>query len=127
MTRVFISFDYDNDRELPDTLIGQAKQQNSPFSIADYSLKEPLTEKWRDEVRNRIRRADLTIVICGECTDTAKGVAAELAITREEQKPYFLLWGRPHRDCKKPATALRTDKIYKWTWDNLKVLIEGGR
>ena len=127
MTRVFISFDYDNDRELPDTLIGQAKQQNSPFSIADYSLKEPLTEKWRDEVRNRIRRADLTIVICGECTDTAKGVAAELAITREEQKPYFLLRGHPHRDCKKPATALRTDKIYKWTWDNLKVLIEGGR
>ena len=125
MTRVFISFDYDNDRELPDTLIGQAKQQNSPFSIADYSLKEPLTEKWRDEVRNRIRRADLTIVICGECTDTAKGVAAELAITREEQKPYFLLRGRPHRDCKKPATALRTDKIYKWTWDNLKVLIKG--
>ena len=115
MTRVFISFDYDNDRELPDTLIGQAKQQNSPFSIADYSLKEPLTEKWRDEVRNRIRRADLTIAICGECTDTAKGVAAELAITREEQKPYFLLWGHPHRNCKKPATALRTGKIYKWT------------
>ena len=115
MTRVFISFDYDNDGELPDTLIGQAKQQNSPFSIADYSLKEPLTEKWRDEVRNRIRRADLTIAICGECTDTAKGVAAELAITREEQKPYFLLRGRPHRNCKKPATALRTGKIYKWT------------
>ncbi len=127
MTRAFISFDYDNDRELRDILIGQAKLPDSPFSMADYSLRAPLTEKWREEARYRIRRADLTIVICGRHTDTAKGVAAELAITREERKPYFLLKGRPHKTCKKPATALRTDKIHTWIWGNLKILIAGAR
>ena len=38
---------------------------------------------------DRIRRADLTIVICGEYTDTAEGVAAELTIAQEEENPIF--------------------------------------
>ena len=70
---------------------------------------------------------DLTIVICGEYTDKAGDVAAELTVTYEEQKPCFLLWGRPDKHCKKPTTALRTDKIYKWMWKNLKSLIAGAR
>ena len=127
MKRVFISFDFDNDEELRDALVGQAKNPDSPFEIADYSVKEPLTGNWKEKVRNRIQMADLTIVICGEHTDAAKGVAAELTITREEQKPYFLLNGRPNKTCKKPITALKSDKIYKWTWDNLKALIAGAR
>ena len=127
MTRVFISFDYDNDKNLRDTLVGQAKQQDSPFSIADSSLKEPLAEKWRDEVRNRIRAVDLVIVICGKHTDKASGVAAELSITREEGKPYFLLRGHPNEICQKPGMALKADKIYVWSWKNLARLIAGER
>ena len=127
MKRVFISFDFDNDEELRDTLVGQAINPDSPFEIVDCSIKEPIEEKWREKIRNQIRMADLTIIICGENTDTAKGVAAEMTITCEEQKPYFLLCGRANGNCKKPVTALKTDKIYKWTWKNLKALIEGGR
>ena len=127
MTRAFISFDYDNDRDLKDNLIGQAQQQDSPFSIADHSLKEPLTEKWRNEVRNRIRAADLVIFICGKHTDKASGMTAEMSITREEKKHYFLLRGRPNEICQKPAMALKTDKIYVWSWKNLARLIAGER
>ena len=127
MKRVFISFDFDNDEELRDALVGQARNPDSPFEIADYSINEPVEEKWREKVRSRIRAADLVIVICGENTDTAKGVAAEMTITREEQKPYFLLRGRPRGNCKKPAMALKADEIYPWSWDILKLLIEGRR
>lgn len=63
------------------------------------------------------------IVICGEYTNTATGVAAELKITQEESKLYFLLWGRSDKTCVKPKTAKETDKIHKWTWDNLKRLL----
>lgn len=125
--RVFISFDFDHDEELRDALNGQAKNPDSPFNIADWSVKEPFEENWRAKVRNRIRSTDLTIVICGEHTHTAKGVAAEVTITREEGKPYFLLWGRPRGNCTKPTTALRTDNIYRWTWENLRNLIAGQR
>ena len=127
MKRAFISFDFDHDEELRDALKGQAKNPDSPFAIADWSLQEALTGNWKAKVRDRIRRTDLTIVICGEHTHTAKGVAAELTITQEEGKPYFLLWGRPKGTCTKPATARNSDRIYKWTWENLRKLIAGER
>jgi hypothetical protein len=60
-------------------------------------------------------------------TDKATGVAVELAIAKEEGKSYFLLWGRTVGTCKKPTTADEKDKIYKWTWENLKSLIGGSR
>ena len=127
MKRAFISFDFDHDEELRNALVGQAKNPDSPFNIANWSLQEAFTGNWQAKVRDRIRRTDLTIVICGENTHSAKGVAAELAITRAERNPYFLLKGRPNKTCTKPATAGASDKIYTWTWDNLKKLIAGKR
>lgn len=125
MKRAFISFDFDHDEELRDALVGQAKDPDSPFEIADWSVRERFESNWKEQVRSRIRKTDLTIVICGEHTHTAKGVAAELTITQEENKPYFLLRGRPQKTCHKPAMAYNTDEIYPWSWDNLKKLISG--
>ena len=127
MKRAFISFDFDHDEELRNALVGQAKNPDSPFQIADWSVHQRFQGNWKEQVRNRIRRTDLTIVICGAHTHTAKGVAAELTITQEEMKPYFLLWGRPDKTCYKPTMALKSDQIYKWSWVNLKDLIAGHR
>jgi len=125
--RVFISFDYDHDSDLKNLLVGQARNEDSPFEIADWSVKEELSGDWKRKVREKIRKVDVVIVICGEYTDTASGVNSEVKITQEEEKPYFLLWGRSGKQCKKPKTAKTSDKIYKWTWDNLKRLIHGER
>ena len=125
--RVFISFDYDHDNDLRGNLVAQAKKPESPFSIKDRSVRYRIDESWRKEVRDRIRGADLTVVICGEHTHDAPGVAAEITITREEGKPYFLLKGRRRKTCTKPKMALRTDEMHSWTWDNLRQLIAGAR
>ena len=119
----FISFDYDNDKDLYGSLLAQSEDSRLPFNIKDRSLKEPVTEKWKDEVRDRIRRVDLTIVLCGEHTHQAAGVAAEVAIIHELGKPYFLLKGRKRKRCKKPGNALKNDVIHKWTQKNLKKLV----
>ncbi len=125
--RVFTSFDFDHDEDLRNLLVGQSKNPDSPFEMADWSVKEPMTGKWKDIVRARIRKCDLVVVICGEHTDTASGVSAELSVAQEEDIPYFLLWGRSSKTCVKPTFGKSTDKIYKWTWDNLKALIGGVR
>lgn len=41
--RVFISFDYDHDSDLKTMLVGQAKNEDSPFEIDDWSVKEELS------------------------------------------------------------------------------------
>ena len=99
----------------------------SPFEMADWSVKERMTGDWKAKVLTRIRKVDQVIVMCGEHTDTASGVSAELAIAQDEKKPYFLLAGRANKTCKKPKSAKTSDKLYKWTWDNLKKLIGGAR
>jgi hypothetical protein len=38
--KVFVSFDYDNDKPLKEFIIGQAKLADSPFEVIDFSLKE---------------------------------------------------------------------------------------
>jgi hypothetical protein len=125
--RAFISFDFDHDVDIKTMLAGQAKLGDSPFSFSDWSVKEAMTGDWKDKVRRRIRQTELTIVLCGVSTHTATGVAAELSITKEEGKPYFLLAGRPDKTCTKPSSASPSDKVYRWTWDNLKALIDGKR
>ena len=120
---VFISFDYDNDKDLPGNLVAQAARTDSPFSIADRSVRAQIDERWKREVRDRIRRVDLVIVICGEHTHDADGVAGEVTIIQEERKPYFLLKGRRRKTCTKPRNALSSDEIHNWTWDNLSRLI----
>jgi hypothetical protein len=123
---VFISFDYDHDDDLRTLLIGQAKNEDSPFNISDWSLKEESAD-WREKARARIKRVDQVIVLCGKYTDSATGVNAEIGIARDEKKPYFLLAGRADGGNKKPTGALSTDKMYDWTWENLKKLIGGAR
>ena len=125
--RAFISFDYDHDQDLRVLLAGQAKHPDTPFDFADASLKEPLVGDWKKKIRERMRKTDIVIVICGVSTHTATGVAAEVTIAQEAGLPYFLLKGRTDETCTKPTSARPADKIYKWTWDNLKALVGGGR
>lgn len=126
-TRVFISFDYDHDVTLKTFLVGQSKHEDSPFELADWSIKEHIDTNWKDKARKRIRSVDVVCVICGQNTNTATGVSAEVKIAQEEGIPYFLLWGYTDLKCVKPIAANDSDKIYKWTWSNLKSLIGGAR
>lgn len=65
-------------------------------------------------------------VLCGEHTSGATGVNAEVKIAQDLGKPYFLLSGRGGKS-QKPSAANASDKLYAWTWDNLKALVGGGR
>ena len=125
--RVFISFDYDHDETLKTFLVGQSKNEDSPFELTDWSIKEPINGDWKAKARTRIKSVDVVAVICGLHTDTATGVSAEITIAQEEKVPYFLLAGYADKNCVKPKAAKSTDKLYKWTWENLKTLIGGGR
>ena len=125
--RAFIAFDYEHDEFLRTAIIGQSKHKDTDFEISDWSVKVPFTGDWEKKVRERIKCVDLVIVVCGEHTLNASGVATEVKIAREEGIPYFLLWGYKGKTCYKPPTALTTDKIYDWSWDNLKNLVRGSR
>ncbi len=125
--RVFISFDVDHDKGTKEMLAGQANLPDSPFEFKDASVKEPLTGDWKEKVKLRMDNIDVVIILCGEKTRTATGVAAELTIAKDKGKSYFLLAAYSDKNCTKPTSASASDKVYNWTWPNLKTLIAGGR
>ena len=126
-SRAFISYDFEQDEDKRFLLAEQSRLPDSPFEITDVSERELLTGDWEDNVRRRMDDIDVVIVICGEDAYLAKSVAAELTIAQEKNKPYFLLTAYAHRACTKPTSAMSSDKVYEWTWDNLKTLIGGWR
>ena len=73
--------------------------------------------------RRRIRDADEVIVICGEHTQDSPRMDAELRVTQEEEKPYFLLWGRREQMCTMPAHVPRNECMYSWTFESLLELV----
>ena len=125
--KAFISFDYDHDLELKNALVAQSELDDSPFEINDVSIKQAIDTNWKKYAREKIKESDVVIFICGKYTNTAKGVTAEMSITLEENANYFLLCGRNDGIIKKPSNSKKEDKVYKWTWDNLKKLINGAR
>ncbi len=126
-TKIFISYDFEHDQDLRDLLIAQDKNLDVSFQTTDWSLEELVTDAGRMKIRERIKRVDQVIFICGERTNSAQGVGVEFALTREEDKPYFLLQGRTNKSSRKPRRATDSDKIYAWTLDNLRVLMGGAR
>lgn len=91
------------------------------------SIKEAINDDWKKKARVRIKGCDVVVVICGQHTDSASGVSAELKIAQEVGVDHFLLNGRSDKVCVKPKTANSSDIIYKWTWTNLKLLINSSR
>ena len=116
--RVFISFDYDNDKILRDFLVGQSKLPNSPFEISDWSMKEAAPErKWKKKAAQRIRRSDKVVVISGKKTHRSPGVAAEIRMARGMGKPVIQLRGHKGKKCPRVPKGGRR---FKWTWENLE-------
>ena len=120
--RVFVSFDFDNDKTLKDFIIGQAKNPDSPFEVADFSLKEAAPEKdWVEQARRAITRADVFIVMLGSKTRFAQGVLKEVKIANELGKRKFQIIG--YRNGNEHWGVPNAGRVYRWNWNTLKLLL----
>lgn len=119
--RVFVSFDFDNDKVLKDFIIGQSKLPDSPFEIFDTSIKEAAPEKdWLDRAEAKIKVSDMVLVMVGSKTYKASGVLKEVNIARKWNKPIAQVIGYKDGNYQPVQDAGR---LYTWNWDNLKKLL----
>ena len=119
-TRVFVSFDRENDSDLHALLNAQSKRSGSTFEVMASRNHKGSRPEWGPEARAEIREADEVLVICGENTHESILVSLELAIAQEEEKPYMLLWGRRDKMCTRPDGARKRDSMYSWTREFLE-------
>lgn len=119
--KVFVSFDFDNDKKLKDFIIGQSKLPDSPFEIIDHSLKEAAPEaSWEIKANEAIKRSDVVIVMVGPHTHRASGVLKEVHMARNANKHIVQVIG--YRDGDYTAVP-GAGRLYRWNWENLKNIL----
>ncbi|MBC8400935.1 MAG: TIR domain-containing protein [Candidatus Marinimicrobia bacterium] len=119
--RVFVSFDFDNDKALKDFIIGQSRLPDSPFEVIDFSLKEAAPQRdWEMKADQAIRRSDIVIIMVGPNTHRASGVLKEVSLARTANKHIVQVIGYSKGDYTPVPNAGR---LYRWNWDNLKKLL----
>lgn len=119
--RVFVSFDFENDRALKDFIIGQSKHADSPFEIIDHSLREAAPEKdWEKKAAAAISRAEIVLVMVGSKTHKAQGVLKEVAMARKAGVKIVQIIGYKEENYTPVPGAGR---LYAWNWENLKNLL----
>lgn len=119
--RVFVSFDFDNDRVLKDFIIGQSKHTDSPFEVIDHSLKEAAPEKdWEKKAASAISRSEIVLVMVGSKTHKAQGVLKEVAMARKDGIKIVQIIGYKDGNYTPVPDAGR---LYAWNWENLKNLL----
>jgi hypothetical protein len=119
--KIFVSFDFDNDKTLKDFFIAQAKLPDSPFDVIDGSLKEAAPQaNWEQSAMQKIYAADIVVVMVGPYTHRASGVLKEVKFANHFQKPIFQING--YKDGN-PTPVENAGRFYAWNWNNLKTLL----
>jgi hypothetical protein len=119
-TRIYVSFDRENDSDLSDLLNAQSHRPGSTFEVMKSPNRKTAHPGWDTDTRAQILAADEILVICGEHTHESMLVSLELSIAQEEERPYMLLWGRRDKMCMKPDGARKLDAMYSWTREVLE-------
>ena len=120
--RLFISFAIE-DKWARDYLVGQAKNDKSPFEFVDMSVKEPWDTNWKTNCRTKIKGCDGVIAFITKNTPNADGEKWEMKCAVEEGVP--MLGVRATAGDTTPAPQeFGNCKIVTWTWENIKKFID---
>jgi hypothetical protein len=120
-SKVFVSFDYNNDLFLKEAIVRQALLPKSPFEIIDHSLQEAAPERtWEKTARKAISRCDIVIVMLGKKTHKAHGVLKEIKMAKDMDKQIVQIIGSSKYKCPRIKGAGR---VYKWNWLKLTKIL----
>ncbi len=115
--RVFIAFAVE-DKLFRDFVVGQAKNNNSPFEFIDMSVKTPWETDWETKCRARIRTCDGMIALISKNTPSASGEIFEMQCAVDENiplMPMYINQDRPYL-----PEVIRNRRVSLWSWDNLR-------
>lgn len=115
--RAFISYDFDNNKELKELFAGQAKHSRTPFNIEDWSSKEHLPQKeWEELIKAKINLCDMLIVIVGSKTYQATGVVKEIKFASDQGINVFGVYVDGANVFTPLPTGLQRSRVIKWDW-----------
>jgi hypothetical protein len=124
--RAFVSFDFDHNESSRNLFCGQGKEDSpTPFTVSDWSSKTILQQsQWKTLIRDKINRTNLLVVLVGKSMSTATGVAAEIAMAKECDVPFFGVYVDAADSSSTLPVGLARSRTFKWTWPNVAAGID---
>ena len=119
--RIFISFAME-DKYARDYLVGQARNEKSPFEFVDMSVKEPWSDSWKTRCRTKIKGCNGVIALLSSNTIKATGARWEIKCAIEEGIPVRGMYVSEKDICATPAELLGK-RVMHWTWPNIENFI----
>lgn len=119
--RVFIAF-ASEDEYARDFLVGQAKNEKSPFDFTDMSVKEPYDSGWREKVLTKIRGCDAVITILSKNSLDASGQLYEIQCAIDEEIPMLGMYAQ--KTDKSTPDNMKGFVCIEWSWPELKKFID---
>jgi len=120
--RIFIAFAAE-DANARTMLVGQAKNEDSPFEFVDMSVKEPWDEQWKSRCRSKIKGCDGVIALLSKKTMQADGARWEMKCANEEKIP--MIGVHINKDAKgEVPPELKGKKVIEWTWPGIATFID---
>jgi hypothetical protein len=121
--RIFIAFAVE-DQWARDYIVGQAKNERSPFEFVDMSVKEPWDDSWKTRCRARVKGCDGVIAMVSKNTAKADGALWEIKCAKDEVIPIRGIYTTTdNRPTSLPA-ELQGVRVVNWGWDNIKNFID---
>jgi hypothetical protein len=122
MKRVFISFAAPEDNYARDFLVGQARNNRSPFEFVDMSVKEPWSDLWKTRCRTKIRGCNGLIALISKNTINATGARWEIKCAIEEGIPVIGVQISSDNKGIVPS-ELSGKRVINWTWEGIASFI----
>ena len=118
--RAFISFDFDNNLNNKTLFVGQIKNSRTPFSAQDWSSKEPLSQAtWEQQLKEKIGKCHLMIVLVGESMGSATGVKKEIGFAKYQDVPSFGVYVNGADASSTLPTGLARNRTITWDWGKI--------
>ena len=113
--RIFISFATE-DEVLRNFLVGQARNDNSPFEFYDMSVKKPWDHAWKTQCRTKIKGCNGLIAFITRNTKKADGELWEINCAKEEGVPCLGVWGYSSDCFKTIPQEIMPIRVVDWNW-----------
>ena len=118
---IFVSFEYDKDKELVNDFIKQAKK-HSRYRVRNKSLKEDYPNgAWKKKASDAIRGCDVVVVLVGQDTHIAQGIIVETDMARSLGKPVIQVASKGRRNYR---GLTRLDAPIPWKWTDINHELE---
>jgi hypothetical protein len=120
--RIFTSFAIE-DKTYRDFLIGQARNERSPFEFVDMSVKQPWSDSWKTRCRIKIKGCDGVIALVSKNSPSADGQLWEIKCAKEERIPIIGIYTNKNNKPLFLPNEFNNITVIDWAWENIKRFI----